>query len=710
MAKRKGGKRGSRPRRRAAAPNPQRPATKAAAAPVRQGAGRRLRATVPPRTAAGALALLAACVVCYTPALLAGFVWDDEAFFAEPLVREWSGLFGIWFSPGELLNEGHYWPIVYTSFWLEHKLWGFAPFGFHLVNVLLHAANTLLIWRLLARLEVPGAWLAAAVFAVHPLHVESVAWVIERKDLLSAAFYLGAILAWLRFDEAPQRWRDYLLALALFAAALLSKSIVVTLPVALLILRWWKAGRVRALDWARVAPFFVVAVGIGAADLAFYQGREVLDLGYTFAERLLIAGQALWFYVGKLLWPVELPVIYPLWNIHTGSLLAWACLAGCIAAAAALWLARQRLGRGPLAGALYFAVTLSPTLGFVDYGYMQYAFVADRFQYLAGLGLITILVGMAVRGASGQPRPATLAAVALSAGALAALGTATWRHASVFHDDATLFSHIVSLNPAARDAHLNLGKALIERRRPQEGLAASRIAAAQRPESSAAHMNVGLALHDMGRHAEAEEHMRRAAELAPSSWHARQNLGEVRRAQGRYPEAIEAYRAALELQSSPLSLVSLGMSQFGLDRFEEALATFRQALDHAPMLPPDVAASTHAYMGRAARGLDRLGDAAAHFERALAIDPRHPPALDHFASLRFRERRFADALALYRRLVEADPNSAAAHANVGAALYYLERHEEALGSFDQALALDPDYRMASAGRAEAQAALNDAAR
>ena len=235
------------------------------------------------------------------------------------------------------------------------------------------------------------------MFAVHPLHVESVAWIIERKDVLSALFYLAAVLAWLRLVEV-ERARHYVLAVVLFTAGLLSKSVVVTLPLALLIVQWWRGGRVTRLDLLRVAPLVVIGAAVTAADLAFYRGREVLELGYTLAERVLIAGRALWFYAGKLVWPAELAVIYPLWEIEAGSLAGWAYVAAAAGLALLLWLGRERIGRGPLAEALYFALTLGPVLGFVDYGYMQFSFVADRFQYLAGSGVLAVLIGAAAHG------------------------------------------------------------------------------------------------------------------------------------------------------------------------------------------------------------------------------------------------------------------------------------------------------------------------
>ena len=328
----------------------------------------------------GALLLVLLVGASYYPALAAGFIWDDVIFTDARPVKEWSGLWKIWFAPKSLTQEGHYWPMVYTSFWLEHKLWGLEPAGYHAVNLLLQAVNTLLVWRLMLRLTVPGAWLIAAVFAVHPLHVESVAWVIERKDLLSGAFYLSAVLAWLSFMEESRR-RPYFLALGLFVASLLSKTVTVTLPAVLLVLHWWKRGRVTAADVLELLPFFAVGFVIALGDTAYYTSREPLDLDYSFVERMQIAAHALWFYVGKLLWPTDLVVIYPFWEVGVGNWAAWAYVFAVVALGAGLWRMRNRTGRAPLAAALFFGVTLSPVLGFVDYGYMQFSFAADRFQY-----------------------------------------------------------------------------------------------------------------------------------------------------------------------------------------------------------------------------------------------------------------------------------------------------------------------------------------
>ena len=532
--------------------------------------------------AAAALGVLVA--VAYFPAFLAGFVWDDQIFTGSPLVRDWSGLWRIWFSPAEIENEAHYWPLLYTTFWLEHKLWGYAPAGYHVVNVLLHLANTLLLWRLLGRLGLAasGAWLVAAVFAVHPLHVESVAWIMERKDVLSGLFYLAAFSAWVRFVEEPRpkpRRRSYLLALAAFVLGLLSKSIVVTLPAALAIWHWWRQGRVTGTDLFRLAPFFAIGLAFAVADTAFSSTREPISLGYSMIERLLIAAHALWFYAGKLVWPAELAVIYPHWEVSVTDPLAWGYVAAAVALAAALWLLRHRIGRGPLAGALFFAVTLSPVLGFVDYGYMQFSFVADRYQYLAGIGLTVVLAGAAAHGAGKLPEAGRKGAMGVAGVVLIVLGALTWRQAGIYRDGVTFFSHVIAHNPTAREAHRNLGEALTQEGRWEEALAAFHIAVDLAPEEAREHSNVGAALIMLDRMDEAEEPLRHALALNPRSKYALQNLAAMEAMRTRYGEALDLYRRLVEVSPrNPSAHHGLGTALYHLGRPDEALESLERAL------------------------------------------------------------------------------------------------------------------------------------
>ena len=686
--------------------------------------------------ALGALVLLALVVVSYLPAMLwGGFVWDDIAsILKEPALRDGAGLARIWFAPTEV-SEPHYRPLTYTTFWLEHKLWGYAPNGYHVVNVLLHAGSVLVLWRILARLTVPGAWLIAAVFAVHPLHVESVAWVIERKDALSGLFYLACVLVWLPFLEAPAGGarrrgdlRRYGLALVLFAAGLLAKNMVVTLPAALVVLHWWRRGRVTRGDALRLVPLFLLAFAFIALDMALVTTATPAAFGYSVIERLLIAARAIWFYVGKLAWPADLAVIYPRWEVAVGDVAGWLALAAAVGAAAGLWLLRGRIGRGPLAGALFFAVTLSPTLGFIDHTYMLFAFVADRYQYLAGIGVMAVFIGAAAALVAPLPPRWRLGAHAVSAVVLLLLGALTWRQAAIYRDQATFFTNVIARNPEAVGAHLNLAQALIDENRLIEAVEAGRVAVAQRPDSYDAHINLAVALAGLQRFTEAEQHLRRAVEIAPAESGPHANLAVLLSRRNDYDGAERHLRRALELAPRDLGVLrnlakllamrdqpeeALGLYDrvlargagdvathqargdilLRLGRHGDALAAWQAALDEGPS--PDAAVALHLAMGRAewVRSSD-AGAAAAHYERALAIEPQHAGALGDLASLRIAQQRFADAEALYARAIEGAPDNAAFHAGRGYALYRLGRADAAIASLEQALALDPTLREA----------------
>ena len=527
-----------------------------------------------PRISLGAASLAAMIVAVYFPALNGEPLWDDAVWAEEPLVLSWSGIREIWLEPSAIRQEGHYWPLVYTSFWLEHKFWGLAPLGYHLVNVLLHLANTLLVWRLLAVLAVPGAWAAAAIFAVHPLHVESVAWIVERKDLLSTLFYLCAALAWIR----PQGPRIALTA-ALLVAALLSKSMPVTFPAALLLWYWWREKWPAMRETAGLVLLFAVSLSITLADLSFYASREPLALGYSNVERVQIASHALWFYAGKLLWPADLAVIYPHWDIGVANAGAWLYVIAAVAAAALLWIGRRRIGRAPFAAAAFFALTLAPSLGFIDYGYMQFSFAADRFQYLAGLGPIALVAAVGAFFAARRDLPGQAAPAALAL-ALASLGAVTWNQAGIYRNGIVFFEYVIAHNPTARDAHANLGAAYMNAGRNEEGLEATLIATELRPEYAGAFLNLGLAHLRLENLREAEEALLRALALQPEYRDAKHNLGEVLRQQGNHQGAEARYREALNIDPDYASAhAGLSQSLFQLGRNAKAVESIDRAVE-----------------------------------------------------------------------------------------------------------------------------------
>src|ERR1017187_5203871 len=350
------------------------------------------------RLAAAAVIILIT-LLAYLPALHGGFIWDDEAHVTDcQALRTLHGLARIWTEPGAVQQ---YYPLVYTTFWVQFHLWQLNPFGYHLVNVLLQAMNAILLWLVLKQLRVRGAWLAAVIFAIHPVEVESVAWITELKNVLSATFYLSALLAYERFQSwdvektgEARLWGFYGLSLGLYVCALLSKTVTCTLPAAILLLVWWKRGRIGGRDVGPLVPFFMAGTGLGlitAWTEKKFIGAEGMEWAFTFTERLLIAGRALWFYAAKVVWPENLIFVYPHWKIDSGQWWQWLFPLGAVVVAVALWMGRERVGRGPLTAMLFFAGTLGPALGFVNVFPMRYSFVADHFQYLASMGLIAAM-------------------------------------------------------------------------------------------------------------------------------------------------------------------------------------------------------------------------------------------------------------------------------------------------------------------------------
>jgi len=362
-------------------------------------------------------ALLVVCtLLAYIPALGGQFVWDDDSWTTGigDLLRNFSGLQSMWC---RLTALQQYYPLSGTTFWIDYHLWGFRPLPYHIENVLLHAVASLLAWRLLERLKLPGAWLAAFIFALHPVMVESAGWITERKNVLSLSLYLGALLAYGRFTgfwgdddsttvkSGPHARRlSYVWALVLFPAAMLAKTTAFSLPPVLLLLGWWKLGRLRwREEIVPTLPFFAIAVGLGLATSwveRHHVGAGGAEWAFTFPQRCLIAGRALWFYFGKLLWPSNLCFVYARWRLDTTSLGQWAYPASALVVLLALWQARRRIGRGPLTAALFFVGTLSPLLGFINGYFMRYSFVCDHWVYLPSLGLIALGVGLLARAAT----------------------------------------------------------------------------------------------------------------------------------------------------------------------------------------------------------------------------------------------------------------------------------------------------------------------
>src|SRR5688500_4432073 len=346
--------------------------------------------------------LLLVTVLAYRHAWTAGYIWDDDVYVTQnQLLTAADGLRRIWFS---LDSPSQYFPLVYTTFRLEYALWGLNPAGYHWVNIILHAANALLVWRLLLALRVPGAWLAAALFALHPVHVESVAWVTERKNVLMGLFFLLSLLAWVRFVERETKGlgKYYGLALLFYALALFSKTTACTLPAALLLILWLKKMPITLRRIGQIVPFVLLGIVMGLVTIWWerhHQGTQGELFAIVLPERLLVAARAFWFYLGKPFCPVNLSFSYPRWSISPGNPLDYWWLVATAGLAVAVYFARRRLGRGPEVALVFFAATLSPMLGFIMLYTFRYSFVADHYQYLASIGPLALAAaGLALGG------------------------------------------------------------------------------------------------------------------------------------------------------------------------------------------------------------------------------------------------------------------------------------------------------------------------
>ena len=379
----------------------------------------------------------------YWPAVGGGLLPDDPANLTRPELHTIGGLYRIWFEPGATAQS---YPLVHTSFWLEHKLWGYSFSGYHLVNVLWHSLSVVLVYRIVNKLKVPGALLAAGIFAVHPVMVESVGWMTEQKNTLSTMLYLGSMLTYLEFDESRRR-SHYVLALGLFALALLAKSVTVTLPVAMLVIFWWKRG---TLAWRRdigpLVPFFLLSVVSGLMTVWVERklvGAEGAAFELNYLQRTLLAGRAVWFYLGKLLWPVNLSFTYVRWTIDPSQWWQWIFPIAALIATLALWSIRGRW-RAPLAGWLFFCGTLFPILGFVSLYMFLYTFVADHLQYLASLGIIVVAAAGTARGLNRMSIPARRVGAGLCVVILAALAVLSRRQACLYGEPIKLHQNTLA--------------------------------------------------------------------------------------------------------------------------------------------------------------------------------------------------------------------------------------------------------------------------
>jgi tetratricopeptide (TPR) repeat protein len=624
----------------------------AAPAPQAAAAGLPLNA----RLWAGFIAV--AAVIAFGPALHGGWLWDDDVYVTNNLLLTApDGLRRIWFS---LDSPSQYFPLTYTTFLVERLFWGLDTFGYHAVNLLLHVANAYLVWLVLAALEVPGAWLAAGIFALHPVQVESVAWITERKNVLSGFFFLLSLRAWIKTLDPAEKLPDraYAASFAYYLLALFAKTTACTLPAALVIAAWMKGARFDRKRVLQLASYLAGGVGMGVITIWWekhQQGTQGASFSLTHLQAVLVSARALWFYAGKLVWPVGLSFSYPRWDPRPDAWTQWlwpgalAVLGGALA-----WLWRR--GRPQAAYAfLFFAATLSPLLGFIPLFTFRYTYVADHYQYMACAALIALFS--------------------------AAVAVKFWPEDAKtprFHPAVlVLFAVLVALT-AKRSAAFGDAEALW-----RDTIAAS-------PDSWMAYDNLGCVLMDKGQLAESEADLRKSVALKPDEYRTRYNLGNLLVKAGRKEEALASYGEALRLEPDHIkSLFASAGLLVELGRDDEAAAFYRRGLG-----VDKTRADGHVALGILLSRQGNTEQAAEEYRQAIAYNPRNGNAHNNLANIYLKLNRVDDAVAEYHAALEISPGFAAAHFNLGVALQRQGNAAAAASEYESALAIEPGFAAA----------------
>jgi len=582
----------------------------------------------PTKTAARVVLILALTLVAYIPAMRAGFVWDDDTFLTKnPLIKASDGLYRFWFTT----EPPDYFPLTSTMLWLEWRLWGEHPAGYHVINIMLHAASAVLVWRVLLRLRVPGAWWSAVIFAVHPVNVESVAWITERKNTLPMVFYLLTLVWFLRY-QAERRRLWHVLSVAAFLLALFGKTSVVMLPLVLLGCVWWLRGRVSRKDVLDSMPFFILAGTLSLVTIWFQYHRAigsdiVRDDG--FPGRLAGAGCAVWFYLYKALLPRNLSFVYPRWHIDPSSVLSFVPLLLLMGFMGILWRYRKMGSRPALFAMGYYIVTLFPVLGFFNIYFMRYSLVADHWQYFSIIGIIALVVGTLHHHFLRRQGPHRLIGGGVACGVVGLLSVLTWRQASTYTDLETLYRDTLVKNPQCFMAHNNLGS-LLEKQGDLDRAKSHYVEALRiKPDFPQAHNNLASMLAAQGRIDQAITHYQEAIRLKPDYADAYNNLGVALGRKGDIVQAVAHYAKALQIQPDHVEAhYNLAVALDSQGQADKAVAQYAQTLRFDPGH-----AKAHNNLGLLLARMGRAAEAIEHYQQASNLKPDWPEPLNNLAWL-----------------------------------------------------------------------------
>ena len=649
--------------------------------------------TLPLGVLTGVAIIAVAAFIAYFPSLNGGFIWDDEFLLTKnTVIKASDGLYRIWCTS----EEQDYWPVTNTTFWLEWRLWGMRSTGYHATNLVLHIAASLLIWTILRKLSIPGAFLAAVIFAVHPVNVESVAWISQRKNLLAMLFFLLSIMCYLQMETQPLPEKSpyrpsvdfwYWFSLTAFVLAMLSKGSVAVLPVVLLGIIWWRRG-VTKEDLIRTTPYFVAAVGFTGLNVWFQtHDLETVIRSAGFTERVLGAGGVVWFYLYKSLFPFDLVFIYPQWHVDAGNPLWWLPLSAVLIITVVLWRYRESWSRPLLFTWGFFCVALAPVMGFIDVGFMQYSLVADHYQHIAIIGVIALVAafwGLWRQRLCGAARWAAITIVVVMAGGLTFL---TWQQSGLYANAVTLYRATLEKNPECWLAYNNLGVIFAETGRTREAIEHYEQSLRFNPNYYAAHNNLANILSKTGHIQEAIEHYRQALRFNPYFFESHYNLGVVMAQTGQTREAIDHYRKALQLKPGFVDAhINLGLILVNAGQPREAIEHYLQALRIKPDLP-----EAHNNLGNAFVQTGRMDEAIEEYRQALRIKSDFPEAHNNLGITLARTGRLPEAIDHFEQTLRLKPDYSEAHNNLGNTLVQAGRPREAITHFMQAFELQSDY-------------------
>lgn len=634
----------------------------------------------------GSMTLLA-----YVPSMRGGYVWDDDAYLTEdPRMGSLDGLGRIW---TEIAGENYrhqYYPMTISGFWIQHHFWGFEnAAGYHVTNVLLHAANAILLWRVLNLLAIPGSWIAAAIFAVHPVHVMSVAWITELKNVLSTLFFMLSALAWIRAfglaksdsastenSDTKARWIWYGLGMVMFACALLSKTATAILPIGLLLVLWWKQERIRMQNMMMLLPIVVLGAGfIMMTTLLerYYTLAQGDEFSHSWIERILIIGRALWFYAAKLVWPYPLTFIYKRWQIDSGIWWQYLPPAGILIVIGLLWSYRSRIGKGPFAAVMFFILAVAP-MHTVNVYMTRFTYVSDHWQYWASMGLIVLAASGCRIAATYLGARGRILLILGGTVVLTIFGFLTWQRGHVYKNEETLWRDTLKKNPTAWMAHNNIASILTSQNKIDEALGHYDQALLYNYNAKEVHFSKANVLLLRNNDLDAIRHLREVIRIDEKHVQSHFILGALCLEHGKLDRAFRHLHKAIELRPNDANFHhTLGLTLRKQNKLDDAVIHFQKAIEFNPDR-----ASSYFNFAKTLELQGKMDSAITQLRQALRLLPDYPNARNRLGSALLKTGQVDEALIHFSQIIEAHPELAGARFNLGQA--YLKKGNRTRGA------------------------------